>query len=156
MRARHPRQAGRNPKKGPRTRISAASVLALALFSGIPVFAQEDPPPNCTDPQTQTDMNICANLDFQNADKALNEQYRKTREIMRSWDSDLSESAKGAEKALLKAQRAWIDYRDGHCQAVGFQVSGGSIAPLVVSNCLADLTRTRTAELKQLAAGIGN
>lgn len=129
---------------------------ALALLSGIPVFAQEGAAPNCSDPQTQTDMNICANLDFQAADKALNEQYRETRNTMRVWDSDLGEGGEGAEKALLKAQRAWIDYRDGHCQAVGFQVRGGSIAPLVVSNCLAALTRTRTAELKQLAAGIGD
>jgi uncharacterized protein YecT (DUF1311 family) len=51
---------------------------------------------------------------------------------------------------LLKAQRAWIDYRDGQCEAEGFQARGGTMEPMLVAGCIANLTDQRTKELKQL------
>lgn len=57
---------------------------------------------------------------------------------------------KGGEEALVKAQRAWIGYRDAQCLSWGFQARGGSMEPMLVSSCEADLTRKRTAELKAL------
>jgi uncharacterized protein YecT (DUF1311 family) len=65
-------------------------------------------------------------------------------------DKDLDAGEKGAEKALLKAQRAWIDYRDGQCEAEGFQARGGTMEPMLVAGCIANLTDQRTKELKQL------
>ena len=51
---------------------------------------------------------------------------------------------------LLKAQRAWIDYRDGQCEAEGAQFAGGSIRPLITISCKTTLTRKRTEELLQM------
>jgi uncharacterized protein YecT (DUF1311 family) len=62
----------------------------------------------------------------------------------------------GAVKALKKAQRAWIDYRDGHCEGVGFEARGGSMEPMVVSGCKAGLTNNRIRELHDLIKGSGN
>ena len=129
--------------------------LPAVLFWGGAAFA-DDAPADCAHAVTQTDMNICANLDYERADKELNAQYRKTRTEMASWDADLDNNLKGAEAALVKAQRAWIDYRDAQCAAEGFEARGGSMEPMLVSNCLAGLTRQRTKELRQLAEGLGN
>ena len=113
-----------------------------------------DPPLDCKNAVTQTDLNICAGRDYEAADKELNDQYKKTRATMVTWDSQLEGNLKGAEKALVKAQRAWIDYRDGQCAAEGFQARGGTLESMLVGQCKAKLTRQRTKELADLADGL--
>ncbi|PST19581.1 urease-associated protein [Rhizobium sp. JAB6] len=135
--------------------LAPAAALAAALICG-PAFAQnnpDEPKVDCAKAEAQTDLNICAALDFDTADKALNVQYKKTRAAMIALDTDLDNDMKGAEKALVKAQRAWVDYRDGECEAQGFQARGGSMEPMLVSGCKAELTKKRTKELKDLADG---
>ena len=51
---------------------------------------------------------------------------------------------------LLEAQRAWLRFRDGHCASVGYQARGGSLEPLLIATCKAELTRERTRQLKAL------
>lgn len=124
-------------------------LCGCVLLVDAPTSAQE-PQPNCKDPQTQADMTICAGRDLADADKALNAQYQVTRKALKERDADASVELKGGEDALLKAQRAWLAYRDAQCASVGFQARGGSMEPMLVSSCEADLTRNRTAELKAL------
>jgi uncharacterized protein YecT (DUF1311 family) len=124
-------------------------LCGCVLLVDAPTSAQE-PQPNCKDPQTQTDMTICAGRDLADADKALNTQYQLTRKALKARDADASPEFKGGEEALVKAQRAWIAYRDAQCASVGFQARGGSMEPMLISSCEADLTRKRTAELKSL------
>ena len=126
--------------------MSAHVALAAALICG-PTFAQnnpDEPKIDCAKAEAQTDLNICAALEFDTADKALNAQYKKTRAAMVAIDADLDNDMKGAEKALVKAQRAWVDYRDGECEAQGFEARGGSMEPMLVSGCKAELTKMRT------------
>ena len=126
----------------------------LALLAGS-AFAQDaEPKVDCANAMTQMDINICANEEYEAADKALNVQWAKTRKVMAEWDADIDAENRGAVDSLMKAQRAWIDYRDGQCDAVGYSVWGGTMYPAIVSGCLADLTRKRTEELKDLANGI--
>jgi uncharacterized protein YecT (DUF1311 family) len=135
--------------------LASSTFVATVLMCGS-AYAQNDPDQpkvDCNNAQTQMDMNICSQRDYDKADKALNEQYKKTRAAMVAIDSDLDADLKGAEKALVKAQRAWVDYRDGECEAEGFQARGGSMEPMLVSGCKATLTVQRTKELKTLADG---
>lgn len=103
---------------------------------------------DCTDPQDQTSMNICSYRDWQAADKELNAIWPDIRSKMKETDTYLDDHLKGAEAALLKAQRAWIDYRDGNCAAEGFYARGGTLEPLIVNSCLARMTRQRIEELQ--------
>lgn len=121
--------------------------LALLSLSGSVLAQARD----CRDPQTQSDMTACAVQDFDAADKAMNAQWKITRKVFVEQDATLDDDLKGAEKALLKAQRAWIDYRDGQCEAQGFYVRGGTMEPMEVAACKAEMTKTRTKELKSLA-----
>ncbi|MBX4959249.1 lysozyme inhibitor LprI family protein [Rhizobium lentis] len=111
---------------------------------------------DCKNPQTQSDMTSCEVARHETADKALNEQYKKTRAAMVAVDKDLDGDMKGAEKALVKAQRAWIDYRDAECDAFGFQARGGTMEPMLVAGCLAEETEKRTKELKRLEDTMSN
>ncbi|WP_313613204.1 lysozyme inhibitor LprI family protein [Agrobacterium sp.] len=130
-----------------------ATLIASVAPAGL-VLAQSEPQVDCTAPQTQADMTICASRDYDAADKALNTEYQSVRKILAERDSSASDDAdKGAAKALLAAQRAWIAYRDANCEAVGYQARGGTLEPMLVASCLADMSRKRAEELKSLAEG---
>ncbi len=129
--------------------VAFTSILATAGLSA----AQEDPEVDCGNAMTQFEMNYCANVDYEAADKLLNTTYRSVLAHMAKVDTDLAETMPdlaGAVDALKKAQRAWIGYRDGQCELSGFSARGGSMEPMLVSGCLADLTTKRTAELKDM------
>lgn len=128
----------------------ALAILACLVVSAGSAYAV-GPKLNCQDPQTQAEMTQCAGDEFDAADKALNAQWKLTRAAMVETDASLDADQKGAEKALLKGQRAWIDYRDGQCEAEGFSVRGGTMEPMIVASCKARLTELRTKELKSLA-----
>lgn len=126
-----------------------SGVFLAAFLASAPLCAAEDI--DCENAQTQMDMNICADKDYQQADKALNVAYKKAVAAAREMDDnvkDMGEAYVGAVDALKRAQRAWIGYRDGQCEFAGFEARGGSMEPMLVSGCLADLTRKRTDELK--------
>jgi len=111
---------------------------------------------DCSDPMTQTEMTQCAEQDWRAADAELNAAYKTAMATMRKNDGYLPDNLKGGADALRDAQRAWIPYRDKACEAYGFQARGGTMEPMLVYGCHARLTRQRTAELNDLAGGLGN
>jgi len=132
--------------------------LAIAMFADA-ALAQEDPPVDCANAMTQADMNQCAYQDFEKADKELNVVYRqalKSQEELDRQSAEINPDYVGAVKALKKAQRAWIDYRDGHCDGVGYEAVGGTMQSMLISGCQATMTTARTKELRELIQGMGN
>ncbi|MCJ8159584.1 lysozyme inhibitor LprI family protein [Sphingomonas sp. LaA6.9] len=109
--------------------------------------------PNCASPVTQADMNQCADRDYQAADAALNRQWKVTSEAMKTADREAGaqDGRPGYAASLLEAQRAWLKYRDTHCVSEGYQARGGSMEPMLVSACRAELTKQRTEQLRKLA-----
>jgi len=100
-------------------------------------FGQQKKPP-CSNANTQAEMNQCAGNEYKTADAALNRVYQQ-----------LVAMLEAEEKAGLKeAQTAWLKYRDTNCDFVANQYKGGSIRPMILGLCLADVTRNRTAELR--------
>lgn len=138
----------------PRLLLSCWLGLGGALLADA-VLAEDAPKVDCDKAETQADMNICAGRDFTAADADLNAQWKITRQVMVDWDKALFADQRGAEKALLKGQRAWIDYRDGQCESEGFSARGGTLEPMLALSCKAELTKVRTEELKTLAETIG-
>jgi uncharacterized protein YecT (DUF1311 family) len=102
---------------------------------------------DCGNATNQNEMNRCAEDAFNSADRALNAQYKLTRKAM----GDDAE----ADRLLVAAQRAWIAFRDAHCAVVSFPNQGGSLEPLTRSSCMAEVTRARTKQLKELASDYG-
>lgn len=143
-----------------RSRLLRAGLTGAGVLVGACIaWAQDDPEVDCNNPVTQMDMNVCSDKDYEDADTDLNSAYKAAMTAMKQMDkelSDIAESYVGAVDALKKAQRAWIDYRDGQCELDGFQARGGSMEPMLVSGCLAEMTRKRTDELKALTESAGN
>jgi len=126
--------------------------LTLALL-----LSAQDPEWNCENPQVQQEMNYCAGQDFQRADAELNAAYRTAiagaqeadREYTRiTQGNDGRDGGPGEEASLRAAQRAWVSFRDAHCQGESYDARGGSMQPMIYEGCRATLTRARTAELR--------
>ena len=124
-------------------------MLTILLALGL-AAAQE---PNCADPQYQAEMNRCAYLDFQAADRELNQLWPQVIATARAADAEIDRSydqAPTSEQALRNAQRAWITFRDEHCTYEGHEARGGSRETLIYEGCRATLTRERVAQLRTL------
>ncbi len=128
----------------------------ILLLPILAMAAQADPPNpawNCDDPVQQQAMNWCAHQAYQAADARLNEQWDSTAAAMKAMDQEtdgLFENGPGYFEALLRAQRAWIAFRDANCTSAGYYARGGTLEPLLVSICKTDMTERRTEELRNL------
>lgn len=133
----------------------AAAALLLS-FAATPTLAQEKAI-DCENAMAQQEMNFCALQDFEKADKELNDIWKEARAAARALDEEEpDETLRGAERELVAAQRGWIAYRDGSCNLAGWEAHGGSMEPMLISGCLAELTRKRTTELREFIEGPTN
>ncbi|GAB4512348.1 MAG: lysozyme inhibitor LprI family protein [Roseibium sp.] len=123
--------------------------LALLVAAAAASAAAQDVA-DCSNAISQSAMTQCAYDDWQAADAELNAAYRDAIAAMRETDGYLADYLKGAENALRDAQRAWIPFREKSCEAYGFLARGGTMEPMPVFGCQADMTRQRTRELRQL------
>jgi uncharacterized protein YecT (DUF1311 family) len=94
---------------------------------------------NCNNPQTQTAINECAKLSYQNADQKLNRVYQQL----------LPTLERSRKQKLIAAQLAWIKFRDTNCEFERSKYEGGSIASSIYSGCLENTTKLRTQELQE-------
>lgn len=115
--------------------------FAVALLCAAPAAAQ-----------TQTAMNQQAGAAWKAADATMTVQWQRTYAAMKRRDAaDTSRSGGfGYAAATLASQRAWLAFRDAQCVIEGGEYAGGSMQPMVRSQCLARLTRERTAQLKDM------
>lgn len=98
---------------------------------------------NCKNPQAQQEMNRCAGLSYQNADKKLNQVYQQV----------MPKLEKSRKQKLITAQKAWINFRDTNCEFEKSSFQGGSMAPLIYAGCLERLTQQRTQQLQNYLKG---
>ncbi|MCP9229492.1 lysozyme inhibitor LprI family protein [Mesorhizobium sp. LMG 17147] len=109
------------------------SACLVVLAAGSVAHAQE-----CDrNDDSQQMMNICADADYKSADAKLNKAYQDL----------IGGSDAKASKLLQTAQRAWIAFRDAECLYSAADSEGGSIYPMLISECLTRLTDDRTKQL---------
>lgn len=113
-----------------RTLIAAAALLASGA-------AWAD---GCSNANTQTEMNQCAAAQYQAADKKLNE----------TWQQALKRASGQQQELLKKAQQAWISLRDADCAFLASGAEGGSMQPMLISQCMTDKSVEREAFLASL------
>lgn len=100
-------------------------------------------------------MKVCAGQKFSAADALLNKTYKQ---IIAQLDAVIAqenaENLSGTERygqetkdRLIKAQRAWINFRDANCVYEGASMLYGTGEPLVISSCLGRMTIERIVEL---------
>jgi uncharacterized protein YecT (DUF1311 family) len=101
------------------------------------------------------DLNDCYGNLYQSADAQLNATYNnivgfvKKNLLLAQHDNNAALIAHNETSLnkLLAAQRAWLAYRDANCDSIKFQYEGGSIQPMIWSQCMAETTQQRIATL---------
>lgn len=125
------------------------------------MFAQQPVPtqnPCGEKPISQPQMDDCAAFEYKQADAHLNKVYRKAMQYM---TNDLAQAQKEADQkhikyeeaaiaSLKEAERTWVSYRDIQCKTAAQQYEGGSMAPMIYSQCLTTVTEHCTADLKSI------
>lgn len=117
---------------------SATVVLAIALNPLIPI-AEAQPQVDCRDPNGTPEINYCAEVAYDDADKSLNRVYQQFRPTLSNAEREL----------LTQAQRAWIRYRDTNCRFAVRSAAGGTGHQAYLNNCLERMTKVRTAQLEK-------
>lgn len=107
---------------------------------------------NCGLQSTTYDINQCLMADQEEAEIELTAAYRRALLAASRADRELDRTDKRISNrlALVQAQRAWITFRDAHCQTMAFTMRGGSGEGTAFAGCLAEMTQRRIAELREL------
>ena len=122
--------------------IAAASALLLATSMALLAASETDMSKQyttCMDKANgvNPDMIDCILAETKQQDARLNENYKRRM-------SKLSEERK---KALLEAQRAWIQFRDANC-TFWDDPAGGQSAAVTAKECILTTTADRASELE--------
>ena len=110
----------------------------------------------CDWAKTQLEMNQCSGDEYRKANAQLNGLYSTLIASMQKeiaaarQKNDASEEKYNATtlEKLRNAERAWIRYRDLHCDAARSLSEGGSVSALAWANCMTEVTSRRIEELK--------
>ena len=81
-----------------------------------------------------------AYTEYSKVDKELNLIYNRLKTKLRAID----------KVALVKSQKAWINYIKADCAFMGQESSGGVIADKRTNACKIDMMRQRTIQLKDI------
>lgn len=117
-------------------KLTPALILLAAVAPLAP--ARADDCPNAT---SQTQMTVCADQACKKSDAELNSVYKQITTRLKSNQDDA--------KLLVVAQRRWLAFRDAECAFSSSGTVGGSIQPMLVTQCRDELTGKRAEQLKR-------
>ena len=115
-----------------------AACLLLSNASGQQAATARKNP--CARAKNQNEINRCAAEQYKKADAELNRIYQQT----------LAKLPVDHQEKVKEAQRAWIPFRDAHCESESFTFNGGSMQPLIRATCLESATKARTEQLRSM------
>jgi uncharacterized protein YecT (DUF1311 family) len=140
---------------------SAAWAAIFVLLTATTLSSQQQDKENtpsqaCGDAISQMELDQCAGQQYRKADARLNAIYHKTIDLMKG---DLADAQKDKDPNQIKyvqqsidklraAEKAWVQYRDLHCEGARHQYEGGCMNPMIWGFCMADTTLDRIKELK--------
>jgi len=137
----------------PSQRVGALAATFLFLLAPA-THAQDKPADACLNALSQNELNACAAQEAEKADAEMAIALAKAKKAMEAIDKDVSEvrpNPAGGVEALELSQQGWLQYREGRCVIEGFYERGGSMEPMMVSQCEEEMTRARIAELNEMA-----
>ena len=112
--------------------------FGIMMWALVPNSAWAD---SCDNPQTQADMTYCAGWQYKKNDAAMSDTYSR----LRTYYAKIP----AAKAGLLKAQRAWLAFRDAECGLEAAGEAGGTAQPMIYNQCLSGLTQLRTEQLQK-------
>lgn len=124
-----------------------AALVAVAWLSDGMAWAQEANP--CADAGNTIEIRECLDKAYTRADAELNAVWKQVMGHVGDADYLPAKERTAWKDELLESQRAWIQFKEHDCDAVGFEWYGGTGAAGAMLNCLLAHTEARTADLKE-------
>ncbi len=115
---------------------------------------------NCADVADYNAMLTCQKNEADLADGEMNRVWKALRTKMQALDRETAQDAKPGEpghgEALLASQRTWLAFRDAQCRIASYEWRGGSMQQFSENRCMAQVTRARTAQLREMLGWSGD
>jgi uncharacterized protein YecT (DUF1311 family) len=112
--------------------------LCVAAAAGAQEGQKERPIHPCEGNGSQAEATGCAHREYKAADAELNKVYGQLAGVLDAED----------KASLKESELAWIKYRDSTCVFESSQYKGGTMRPMIEYFCLARVTKSRAAELR--------
>jgi|SRR6476620_10363089 len=135
------------------SRVTKVMIICLAVLWNGQLLAETDADEglskehsDCIDNASRgatAEMFECEGEELDRQDARLNDAYKKL----------MSKLSPDRKKALLKAQRAWIKFREANCD-YWYDPQGGTAARLNASGFLLTMTAARAKELRVMLEGL--
>lgn len=136
-----------------RSAVSGCAIALATILLQASAGAQRWAAPNCAEPVTQAEINMCARADQELAEAEMSAVYDLLLAQLQDQDRSFADSGPefvGAEILLRESQEAWSSGRSDFCAIPGLTFRGGSMRPGVVASCMAALARSRAEDLRWL------
>ena len=108
---------------------------------------------DCSQANTTIEINDCLGASERRAEVVLTAAYAQAISSARKSDSQLDgtrDQRIGYRDALIRAERAWLTYRDAHCVTIAYTMRGGSGERTAAAACRLELTELRIKQLREL------
>lgn len=126
-------------------------IVAACAASGVllPASVRAEEASVCADAQTTVEIGECVRKAYDRADAELNAVWKQAMATVARADYMAPKDRKAWKETLLASQRAWVQFKEKDCEAVGYDWWGGSGASNAVVFCWLDHTTARTKDLKE-------
>ncbi len=127
-------------------------LLLILIVGSLPLLLEspETIAADCSNAPTTIEQNDCAAEKFRQVDRRLNRVYKRVLAKIATEDTRPPFGRKAWKRALIKAQKAWIAFRDADCRKlVEMEWQGGTGTTGAIYACMTDKTLTRIRELKE-------
>lgn len=127
------------------TGVICVTLAWLGLWATAGMAEEANP---CADAVTTIAMRECLDKAYTRADAALNAVWKQVMANVSEADYLPAKERKAWKDELLTSQRAWIQFKEHDCDAVGYEWWGGSGAGGAILSCLLEHTEARSQDLK--------
>jgi len=126
--------------------------ILMGLFFLLPLTALAQTEDPCVTQRNTIEMNECAQKQFEQGDRQLNQAYQTLlKKLSQKDEQDMHYSA--VKQYLVAAQRAWVTFRENDCKAMYTYNEGGTIRTIAYLGCMTSHAAERTKDLQEFIPG---
>lgn len=127
------------------------TLLLLILLVNVSCLAKNDEKIDCTHVTISAQYDDCIKKNILESNRQLEQIISRLEiQIGKNYQAD-QQLGRALIKTVLESQKAWISYRDKHCEIIAFEIEEGTAAYITtINSCTIELNEERMEQLSQL------